>query len=220
MQFATYPSLKGATVLITGGASGIGEEIVRAFAAQGSRTGFIDLDQERGRALADELGRQGAEVRFEACDLRDIDQLKGTFAALEAALGPATVLVNNAARDDRHGWEEVTPEYYDERHRHQPAPHVLRHPGGGARHDQGRQGSIINFGSNSWWQATGGMPVYTSAKAAVHGMTRSFARDLGPHRIRVNTVVPGWVMTERQKALVGHAGEARAAPRARSACRT
>lgn len=201
MQFATYPSLKGATVFITGGASGIGEEIVRAFAAQGSRTGFIDLDQERGRALADELGRQGAEVRFEACDLRDIDQLKRAFAALEAALGPATVLVNNAARDDRHCWEEVTPEYYDERIaanlRHMffaiqaVAPGMIR----------AGKGSIINFGSNSWWQATGGMPVYTSAKAAVHGMTRSFARDLGPHRIRVNTVVPGWVMTERQKAL-------------------
>jgi D-xylose 1-dehydrogenase len=201
MSFATYPSLKSAVVFITGGASGIGEEIVKAFAAQGSRTGFVDLDAERGRALADELGRQGAEVRFEACDLRDIDQLKHAFAALEAALGPATVLVNNAARDDRHGWEEVTPDYYDER-----IAANLRHmffaiqavaPGMIAA----GKGSIINFGSNSWWQATGGMPVYTTAKAAVHGMTRSFARDLGPHRIRVNTVVPGWVMTERQKEL-------------------
>jgi NAD(P)-dependent dehydrogenase (short-subunit alcohol dehydrogenase family) len=201
MTFATYPSLKGASVFITGGASGIGEEIVRAFAAQGSRTGFVDLDRERGQALADELGRQGAEVRFEACDLRDIDQLRRAFAALEAALGPATVLVNNAARDDRHGWEDVTPEYYDERIaanlRHMffaiqaVAPGMIK----------AGKGSIINFGSNSWWQATGGMPVYTSAKAAVHGMTRSFARDLGPHRIRVNTVVPGWVMTERQKTL-------------------
>jgi D-xylose 1-dehydrogenase len=201
MSFATYPSLKSAVVFITGGASGIGEEIVKAFAAQGSRTGFVDLDAERGRALADELGRQGAEVRFEACDLRDIDQLKHAFAALEAALGPASVLVNNAARDDRHGWEEVTPDYYDER-----IAANLRHmffavqavaPGMIAA----GKGSIINFGSNSWWQATGGMPVYTTAKAAVHGMTRSFARDLGPHRIRVNTVVPGWVMTERQKTL-------------------
>jgi NAD(P)-dependent dehydrogenase (short-subunit alcohol dehydrogenase family) len=197
MSFATYPSLKSAVVFITGGASGIGEEIVKAFAAQGSRTGFVDLDAERGRALADELGRQGAEVRFEACDLRDIDQLKHAFAALEAALGPATVLVNNAARDDRHGWEEVTPDYYDER-----IAANLRHmffaiqavaPGMIAA----GKGSIINFGSNSWWQATGGMPVYTTAKAAVHGMTRSFARDLGPHRIRVNTVVPGWVMTDK-----------------------
>jgi NAD(P)-dependent dehydrogenase (short-subunit alcohol dehydrogenase family) len=133
--------------------------------------------------------------------LRDIDALKRAFAALETALGPATVLVNNAARDDRHHWQEVTPDYYDER-----IATNLRHmffaiqsvaPGMIAA----GKGSIINFGSNSWWQAAGGMPVYTSAKAAVHGMTRAFARDLGPHRIRVNTVVPGWVMTERQKAL-------------------
>jgi NAD(P)-dependent dehydrogenase (short-subunit alcohol dehydrogenase family) len=199
--FATYPSLRSAVVLVTGGASGIGEAIVRAFAAQGARTGFVDLDEGRGRALADELGGQGAEVRFEPCDLRDVDQLRRAFAALGAALGPATVLVNNAARDDRHGWEEVTPEYYDER-----IATNLRHmffaiqavaPGMIAA----GKGSIINMGSNSWWQAAGGMPVYTTAKAAVHGMTRSFARDLGPHRIRVNTVVPGWVMTERQKAL-------------------
>jgi D-xylose 1-dehydrogenase len=201
MSFGTYPSLRSAVVLVTGGASGIGEEIVRAFAAQGSRTGFVDLDAERGRVLAEELEQQGAEVRFEPCDLRDIDQLKHAFAALDAALGPATVLVNNAARDDRHDWQEVTLEYYDER-----IATNLRHmffaiqavaPG----MVKAGKGSIVNFGSNSWWQATGGMPVYTTAKSAVHGMTRSFARDLGPHRIRVNTVVPGWVMTERQKTL-------------------
>jgi NAD(P)-dependent dehydrogenase (short-subunit alcohol dehydrogenase family) len=201
MSFAVYPSLKEAVVVITGGASGIGAEVVRAFAAQDSRVGFIDIDRERGNALAEELERQGVEIRFEACDLRGIDALKRAFTALEAALGPATVLVNNAARDDRHSWQEVTSDYYDER-----IATNLRHmffaiqavaPGMIAA----GKGSIINFGSNSWWQAAGGMPVYTSAKAAVHGMTRSFARDLGPHRIRVNTVVPGWVMTERQKAL-------------------
>ena len=201
MSFATYPSLNGAVVFVTGGASGIGEQIVRAFAAQGSKIGFVDIDTERGGALADELGGEGSTIRFEPCDLRDIDALKRAFAALEAALGPAMVLVNNAARDDRHDWQGVTPDYYDER-----IATNLRHmffaiqsvaPGMIAA----GKGSIINFGSNSWWQAAGGMPVYTSAKAAVHGMTRSFARDLGPHRIRVNTVVPGWVMTERQKAL-------------------
>jgi NAD(P)-dependent dehydrogenase (short-subunit alcohol dehydrogenase family) len=201
MSFAIYPSLEHAVVFVTGGASGIGAEVVRAFAAQGSRIGFVDIDAERGRALADELRAQGADVRFEACDLRAIDSLKRAFAALESALGPAAVLVNNAARDDRHAWQEVTPEYYDER-----IAANLRHmffaiqavaPGMIAA----GKGSIINFGSNSWWQAAGGMPVYTSAKAAVHGMTRAFARDLGPHRIRVNTVVPGWVMTERQKQL-------------------
>lgn len=198
MTFATYPSLKGAVVTVTGGASGIGEYLVRAFAQQGSRVGFVDVDAERGRALAAELG---GDVRFAPCDLRDIDALKRAFATLKADLGPAAVLVNNAARDDRHGWEDVTPDYYDERIatnlRHMffaiqaVAPDMVA---------AGR-GSIVNMGSNSWWEAGGGMPVYTTAKAAVHGMTRSFARDLGPHRIRVNTVVPGWVMTERQKAL-------------------
>ncbi|MEE8271970.1 MAG: SDR family oxidoreductase, partial [Alphaproteobacteria bacterium] len=175
-------------------------EIVRGFAAQGSRVGFVDIDETGGAALAGELEGQGA-VRFEPCDLRDIAALKRAFAALQGALGPAGVLVNNAARDDRHGWEDVSPDYYDERIatnlRHMffatqaVAPGMIAAGGG----------SIVNMGSNSWWQASGGMPAYTSAKAAVHGMTRSFARDLGPHRIRVNTVVPGWIMTERQKQM-------------------
>jgi len=200
-DFAIYPSLSGATVFITGGASGIGAETVRAFAGQGSRIGFIDIDADRGNALAEELKGRDIEAHFEACDLRDIGALKRAFAALDDALGAAAVLVNNAARDDRHGWEDVTEDYYDER-----IATNLRHmffaiqavaPGMIAA----GKGSIINFGSNSWWEASGGMPVYTTSKAAVHGMTRSFARDLGPHRIRVNTVVPGWVMTERQKEL-------------------
>jgi NAD(P)-dependent dehydrogenase (short-subunit alcohol dehydrogenase family) len=199
MSFARYPSLEHATVFVTGGASGIGEQIVRAFVDQGAKVGFLDLDRERGAALAAELGKT---VVFEAVDLRDIDALKAAFAKLESAMGPAKVLVNNAARDDRHGWEQVTPEYYDERIatnlRHMffaiqaVAPGMIK---------AGKGGSIINFGSNSWWEAAGGFPVYTQAKAAVHGLTRGMARDLGPHRIRVNTVVPGWVMTERQKTL-------------------
>lgn len=197
---AIYPDLEGRAVLVTGGASGIGAALVAAFARQGCRVGFLDLDEDGARAT---LGAQptGTTVAFEACDLRDIDALKRAFDALEAAFGPATVLVNNAARDDRHAWSDVTPEYYDER-----IATNLRHmffatqrvaPGMIAAGN----GSIINLGSNSWWEAAGGMPVYTSAKAAVHGMTRSFARDLGEHRIRVNTVVPGWVMTERQQQL-------------------
>lgn len=198
MQFARYPSLENRVVFVTGGASGIGAEVVRAFADQGSKVGFVDLDEKNGAALAAELG---GNVHFVACDLRDIDALKAAFAVLEAAIGSAEVLVNNAARDDRHGWQDVTPDYYDER-----IATNLRHmffaiqavaPGMIAA----GKGSIINFGSNSWFEAVGGMPVYTTAKAAVHGMTRSFARDLGRHRIRVNTVVPGWVMTERQKEL-------------------
>lgn len=201
MSFATYPSLKDSIVYITGGASGIGEFMVRAFAEQGSRVGFVDIDEERGAKLAKELSEAGSNVHFETCDLRDIDALKTAFAGLKTELGPAHVLVNNAARDDRHPWQDVTPEYYEERIatnlRHMffaiqtVAPDMI----------EDGKGSIINFGSNSWWECSGGMPVYTTSKAAVHGMTRSFARDLGEHRIRVNTVVPGWVMTDRQKEL-------------------
>ena len=191
MPFNLYPSLSERAVFITGGASGIGEQIVRAFVEQGAHVGFVDLDAERGTALSTELSDAGGKIHFAHCDLREVEQLRNAFGELEASLGPATVLVNNAARDDRHAWEEVTPAYYDERIatnlRHMyfaiqaVAPGMIAAGGG----------SIVNFGSNSWWEASGGMPVYTSAKAAVHGMTRSFARDLGQHRIRVNTVVPG-----------------------------
>lgn len=196
--FATYPSLAGKTVFVTGGASGIGAEIVTAFAAQGSKVGFVDLDAAASAALTETLG--GA-VAFEICDLRDVDALKGAFAALRETLGPAGVLVNNAARDDRHDWRETTADYFDDRIatnlRHMffaiqaVAPDMIE-AGGGA---------IINMGSNSWWEAGGGFPAYATAKAAVHGLTRTMARDLGDHRIRVNTVVPGWIMTERQKEL-------------------
>ena len=201
MPFARYPSLNGAVVLITGGAAGIGEAMVRAFAAQGAQVGFVDIDEQGGRALADALTGAGAKAWFEPCDLRDIEALRAAFARVKGALGPAGVLVNNAARDDRHGWEYVTPDYYDERMatnlRHMffaiqaVAPDMIA----------AGKGSIINFGSNSWFEAVGGLPVYATAKSAVHGMTRSFARELGKHRIRVNTIVPGWVMTERQKTL-------------------
>jgi len=115
MSFARYPSLDGAVVFITGGAGGIGAETVRAFAEQGSKVGFIDFDLESGANLVQEVTDAGADCRFEHADLRDIDDLKGAFAGLREALGPAGVLANNAARDDRHGWEDVTPEYYDER---------------------------------------------------------------------------------------------------------
>lgn len=201
MSFAIHPSLQERAVVVTGGASGIGEAAVRAFAEQGARIGFVDLDAERGAALAAELGAAGRTAQFARCDLRDVSELNAAFATLAKAHGPAAVLVNNAARDDRHRWQEVEPEYWDER-----VSTNLRHmffaikavaPGMIAA---GR-GSIINLGSDSWHRAIGGLPVYATCKAAVHGLTRSFARELGQHRIRVNTVVPGWTMTERQKRL-------------------
>lgn len=197
-QFAIYPSLQGKTVFITGGASGIGAEIVKAFAQQKSKIGIIDMDIDGANALANQLD---AEIACAECDLRDIDQLKSSVSKLTDEIGPANVLVNNAARDDRHAWQDVTPEYFDERiatnMRHHffaiqaVAPDMIKMSGG----------SIINMGSNSWWEAGGGFPAYTTAKAAIHGLTRTMARDLGEHRIRVNAVVPGWIMTERQKEL-------------------
>jgi NAD(P)-dependent dehydrogenase (short-subunit alcohol dehydrogenase family) len=195
--FATYPSLKGKTVFITGGASGIGAELVRSFAAQGARVGFVDLDEANSQVLAD----TSADIIYELCDLKDIKSLQNALAKLALRIGPATILVNNAANDDRHSWQEVTPTYWDERLqtnlRHQffaiqaVAPGMIEAGGG----------SIINMGSNSWHEAGGGFPAYATSKAAVHGLTRTMARDLGKHRIRVNTVVPGWIMTDRQKQL-------------------
>ncbi len=196
-DFAIYPSLKGRVVYVSGGASGIGARIVKGFAEQGAQVGFLDLDAQ----AAERLSAEYDNVTYEICDLRDIDALRDAMANLKARIGAAEVLVNNAARDDRHNWQDVTPEYWDERQatniRHMffsiqaVAPDMIA-AGGGV---------IINMGSNSWFEAGGGFPAYTTAKAAVQGLTRTMARDLGQHRIRVNAVIPGWIMTERQKEL-------------------
>lgn len=195
-QFASYPSLDGRHVLVTGGASGIGAQVVTRFAQQGARVSFLDFDAEHGAQVAAATG-----ARFLPCDLRDVAALRIAVADAGARLGDITVLVNNAARDDRHRLEDVEPDYWDERIatnlRHhffciQAVVPMMRRAGGG---------SIVNLGSISWMNRSGGMPAYTAAKAAVRGLTRGLARDLGPDRIRVNEVVPGWVHTERQKAL-------------------
>ena len=198
---ANYPSLAGKTVIVSGGASGIGEAIVRAFAAQGAKVGFVDILQKEGTALAEELSGEGAKVRFEALDITDIAALKAGFSKIASALGTIGVLVNNAANDTRHDWQGETPESFDARLainlKHQffaiqaVAPGMIAAGGG----------SIVNFGSISWRIGMGGMPGYTASKAAIEALTRSFARDLGPHRIRVNCVLPGWVMTKRQLEL-------------------
>lgn len=200
-QFGRYPSLEGRPVLISGGATGIGEALVRAFAGQGARVGFVDLAQDEGHALADELNGVGGTVAFRRCDITDIEAYRTAISEIEALHGPALALVNNAANDTRHDWREVTPEYFDSRvavnMRHAffaiqaVAPGMVAAGGG----------SIVNFGSIGWMKASGGYPVYAASKAAMHGMTRSFARDLGKHGIRVNTLVPGWVMTKRQLDL-------------------
>lgn len=196
MSFAQYPCLNDKTVLITGGASGIGAQLVRVFAEQGATVGFLDINEQASNQLK---SNTSGSIDFEICDLKDIDAMRVAIDTLKKRLGPVDVLVNNAAHDDRHNWKEVTPDYWDERMatnmRHMffaiqaTAPDMIENGGG----------SIINIGSNSWWEAGGGFPAYATAKSSVHGLTRTMARDLGDHRIRVNTVVPGWIMTERQK---------------------
>jgi D-xylose 1-dehydrogenase len=200
-RFATYPSLRDRAVLVTGGASGIGASIVEQFVAQGSRVGFIDLDEAAAASLLDSLPVSKV-VAFRRADLRDIAQLRAAIAALRTELGaPFTVLVNNAARDDRHAIDDVTPEYWDER-----MATNLRHQFFAAQAVKNEMiaaggGSIINMSSNSFLLATGGMPAYTAAKSGVIGLTRGLARDLGPNHVRVNSVFPGWIMTQRQLDL-------------------
>lgn len=195
-SFATYPSLKNRVVLVTGGASGIGAELVAQFAAQGSRVAFLDFDATSGAKVAAATG-----ALFLPCDLRDISALRAAIGTVQAQLGDPLVLLNNAARDDRHGLESVEPDYWDERFatnlRHMFFCAQAVAPGMRAA----KAGSIINMGSVSWMSAQGGMPAYTAAKSAVRGLTRGLARDLGPDGIRVNELVPGWVFTERQEQL-------------------
>lgn len=198
---AIYPGLKGKTVLVTGGGSGIGAEIVRHFAAQGCRVGFIDRNDTAARDVLEEVSETGASIQFVKADLTDIPATRAAIAKIRDVFGPISVLVNNAAHDERHRLEDVTPEYWDERMainlRHQffcaqAVVEDMRSLGGGA---------IINMGSISWMIGQGGMAGYTSAKSAIVGLTRSLARDLGPDNIRVNCIAPGWIMTERQIEL-------------------
>ncbi|HUM14211.1 MAG TPA: SDR family oxidoreductase [Candidatus Nitrosotalea sp.] len=202
MRYASYPSLEDRVVFVTGGGSGIGASIVEHLCAQRARVAFVDVQREASAALVERIAARGLPApAFIPCDLRDIAALRAAVTEARARLGPARVLVNNAAHDERHTIESVTPEYWDDRFavnlRHQffaaqaVAPEMAAAGGG----------SIINFGSTSWLVGQGGMPAYLSAKAAVAGLTRALARDLGPRNIRVNAVVPGWIMTERQIAL-------------------
>ncbi|MBU6260272.1 MAG: SDR family oxidoreductase [Burkholderiales bacterium] len=199
---ATYPSLRERLVFISGGSSGIGAELVRAFARQGARVAFCGTRPDGGRPLIEELAAAGLPApRYAACDVRDAAAYQALLRAVIADLGPIRVLVNNAGRDDRHAMEDVTPEMWDERLalnlKHyffaiQAVAPAMAAAGGG---------SIINMGSVSWMRGRPNLVGYTTAKAAILGLTRTLARELGGRRIRVNALVPGAIVTERQNAL-------------------
>ena len=217
VTLARYPSLVDRVVLITGGATGIGETLVEQFVAQGARVGFIDIDAPNADALVKRL-TPGAKTPplFVRTDITDTPALEAAIDTVRQKFGPIAALLNNAANDQRHKIEATTPEYWDSaiavnlKHQFFAAKKVsadMKAAGGG---------SIVNFGSVSWKLKQGGMPVYTTAKSAVQGLTRSLARDFGPFNIRVNTIVPGWVMTEKQRRL--WLDEAGKADKARGQC--
>lgn len=196
-----YPSLDGRHVLVTGGASGIGEALVIALAKQGCAVSFFDIDDEAGNKLAQSLTSQSLKAHFERVDLTDIEMLKGKIQARLDDWGAIRALVNNAANDHRHTLAELSSEEFDQcmavnlKHHFfaaQKVAPIMAEAGGG---------SIINMSSNSWMLGLSGYPGYVTAKAGISGLTKALARELGPTKVRVNTVLPGWVMTEKQKAL-------------------
>lgn len=196
----SYPSLKDKVVFITGGASGIGACLVEAFCRQQARVAFVDIQDAQAEALAERIAATAGALapRYFHCDLLDIARLQSVIGQVQQSLGPVGVLINNAANDTRHDFREISVEYWNERInvnlRHAffavqaVHPHMVELGGG----------SIINFGSISWHAMHGNMTGYTSSKAGLEGMTRGLARELGKDNIRINTLVPGWVMTERQ----------------------
>ena len=193
---AVYPSLNNKVVLVTGGGSGIGESITRSFIKQGAKVAFLDFNEKDSIKLINDLNTDN--LHFEFCDLRDIEQLKNSIKKISSKFGPIQILVNNAARDDRHSLESVTSEYFDERIATNLKHQLFASQAVVSDMEKNGGGAIINMGSTSWMIGQGGMPCYTTAKSAIQGLTRGLARDLGPKNIRVNCVVPGWIMTERQ----------------------
>ena len=198
-RFASYPSLAGRVVFVSGGGSGIGASIVEHFAAQGARVGFVDIDEPASKALVEKLRAAGHPAPlFANCDVRDVAAYQAAIGEVAAKFGAITVLINNAARDDRHAIADVTPAFWDERMavnlRHQYFAIQAVAPG----MKKAGGGSIVNFSSVSYHTMTPQLSVYQAAKAAVIGMTRGLARDLGPDGIRLNSITPGWIMTQRQ----------------------
>ena len=196
--YPSYPDLKGRTVLVTGGGSGIGAAFVEAFVCQGSRVVFFDIQEEASRELIKKQAGRGTDPFFLKCDVTDITELKQSVSAVEHELGAIIVLINNAANDERHDPEDVSQEYWEERLKLNLSHHFFAAQAVQPKMAEAGGGSIINMGSISWHMALEFMPGYTSSKAAIEGLTVSLARAYGKDRIRVNCIIPGPVRTPRQ----------------------
>lgn len=205
---AIYPSLTGRRVIVSGGGSGIGEAMVEAFVRQGAAVGFVDIQQSASEQLIRRLADAEIAPHFLPCDITDCDDYVDKIGQLINRLGGCDVLINNAASDDRHKLEDITPAYWDERmavnlkHQFFAAKAIIP-----AMRDSGG-GSIVNMGSISWHLGLMDLVIYQTAKAAIEGLTRSLARELGRDNIRVNAIVPGNVQTPRQMKWYSPDGEA------------
>ena len=204
---AIYPSLRGKAVIVSGGGSGIGAGLVEGFARQGARVGFVDIAEEASAQVVDSLGAAEHQPVFRQCDVTDTATYTGTLDTLMDEIGGCDILINNAASDDRHAVEDVSDAYWDER-----MAVNLKHQFFAARHAAARMekqggGVILNLGSISWHLGLEDLVIYQTAKAAIEGMTRALARELGPKNIRVNTIIPGNVKTPRQMKWYSPEGE-------------
>ena len=204
-SFAHYPSLANKCAFVTGGATGIGAAIVRAYAAQGVYVGFVDIDERSGKALCQDLAADNRKTWFERVDVTDVAALQNAISAFSETAGNIQLLVNNVANDTRHNWRDLSSDAWDAAMAVNLRPAFFAIQSVAASMLEQKTGSIINFGSISWKSKHGGMPAYTTAKSAIHGLTRSFVRELGANGVRINTVLPGWVLTERQ--LAEHYGD-------------
>ncbi|MEP1722205.1 MAG: SDR family oxidoreductase [Nitratireductor sp.] len=202
MTDAIFPDLRDTAVVITGGGTGIGACLTEGFARQGARVAFLDIAEAESRALCERLEKDtGNRPLFLSADLRDVAALRAAVAQAAGAHGPAGVLVNNAARDDRHAVEDVTPEFWDANQAVNLRPHFFAIQAVVPAMKAAGRGAIVNFSSTSYMINGGGFASYTAAKAGVVGLTKGLAGELGPYGIRVNAIAPGWVMTKRQRDL-------------------
>ena len=198
---AEFPSLRGRRVLVTGGATGIGAALVEAFSLQGAVVAFVDIDAVASQALATRLQAPDRTIWWQVCDVADLAALRSAISAAASAVGDFDVLVNNVANDDRHDLESVSAEYWDRcmAVNERASFFAIQAVVAGMKRLGG--GSIVNIGSTGWQNKNASYPCYSIAKSSVNGLTRGLAQSLGADRIRINTVSPGWVMTEKQLRL-------------------